>query len=83
MYDNFILRRFTLLDGRSMRLYCRRRRVRSAYVATYSLYEDHRGHLWLEITAGGRSHLEELSGESFEQRVAADLLAFGLNKYSG
>jgi hypothetical protein len=32
---------------------------------------------------GGRSHLEELNGEAFEQRVAADLLALGLNKYSG
>jgi len=81
--DHFSIRVFTLLDGREMRLYCRLLRVRQAYVATYSLYEDYRGGRWLEIMAGDRSHLEELIGEAFEQRVAADLLALGLNKYSG
>ncbi len=80
---HFSIRVFTLLDGRERRLYCRLVKVRSAPVATYSLYEDYRGRRWLEIVAGGRSHLEELIGESFEQRVAADLLALGLNKYSG
>jgi hypothetical protein len=81
--DYFSIRVFTLLDGREMRLYCRLLKVRQSYVATYNLYEDYRGGQWLEILAGGRSHLEELIGESFEQRVAADLLVLGLNKYSG
>jgi hypothetical protein len=81
--DHFSIKGFTLLDGREVRLYCRLLQVRQAFVATYSLYEDYRGRQWLEIAAGGRSHLEELIGESFEQRVAADLLALGLNKYSG
>jgi hypothetical protein len=81
--DYFSIRVFTLLDSRELRLYCRLRQVRQAFVAAYSLYEDHWGRQWLEIATGGRSHLEELIGESFEQRVAADLLALGLNKYSG
>lgn len=81
--DHFSIRGFALLDGQEIRLYCRLLKVRQTFVVTYSLYESHRGRQWLEIAVGGRSHLEELIEETFEQRVAADLLALGLNKYSG
>jgi hypothetical protein len=81
--DDFSIRVFTLLDGRKKRLYGRLRKVRESYAAAYRLYEDFQGRRWLEIAVGGRSHLEELGGEAFEQRVAAELLTLGLNKYSG
>lgn len=81
--EDFQLRRFTRLDGGTVRLYCRRCRSRVTLVFTYNLYEDYRGRRWLEIAAGQRSHLEELHDDSFAERVAADLLALGLNKYSG
>jgi hypothetical protein len=77
------IRIFNLLDGRERRLYCRLLRVRGNDAAVYRLYEDFQGRRWLESLVGGRSHLEELSGETFEQRVASELLAMGLNKYSG
>jgi hypothetical protein len=81
--DHFSIRVFDLLDGGEKRLYCRLLRVRQSDAFAYRLYEDFQGRKWLEIAVGGRSHLEELCGESFRQRVAADLLALGLNPYSG
>jgi hypothetical protein len=81
--DHYSIRVFDLLDGGEKRLYCRLLKVRQNDAAAYRLYEDFLGSQWLEIAVGGRSHLEELSGESFGQRVAADLLALGLNPYSG
>ncbi|MGQ9920726.1 MAG: hypothetical protein ACUVRZ_05290 [Desulfobacca sp.] len=83
VFQDFQIRGFTLLDGHTLRLYCRLRRQRHTEFAEYRLYEDHRQRYWLEIVAGSFSHLEECPDEYFEQRVAADLLALGLNKYSG
>jgi hypothetical protein len=83
VHDHNRLRVFALLDGRKVRLYGRLVKKRRSTAATYSLYEDFQGRQWLEIAVGGRVWLEELIGETFEQRVAADLLALGLNKYSG
>jgi hypothetical protein len=77
------IRVFHLLDGREVRLYCRLIKTRRNFAAVYSLYEDFQGRRWLEIAVGGLVWLEELVEESFEQRVAADLLTLGLNKYSG
>jgi len=79
----FQIRGFTQLDGRACRLYCRLRRQRTTAIATYRLYEDHRHQHWLEIDTGNFCHLEECDGDDFEQRVAADLLVLGVNKYSG
>jgi hypothetical protein len=83
MQDYCRIRVFSLLDGREVRLYCRLVKNRRNASMGYSLYEDFQGRQWLEIAVGGRVWLEELVGETFEQRVAADLLALGLNKYSG
>ena len=77
------IRAFVVLDGRKQRLYCRLLKEREGEVAIFRLYEDFCGRQWLEMEVGGWNHVEELVGESFEQRVAADLLALGLNKYSG
>jgi hypothetical protein len=77
------IRAFTLLDGRKRRLYCRLLKVRQGEATVFKLYEDFRRRQWLAMEVGGRTHVEELLGESFEQRVAADMLALGLNKYSG
>jgi hypothetical protein len=81
--DHCRIRVFSRLDGREVRLYCRLIKDRRSVLADYSLYEDFQGRQWLEIAVGERVWLEELVGESFEQRVAADLLVLGLNKYSG
>jgi hypothetical protein len=81
--DHPHIRLFTLLDGRRVRLYCRQVQGRASPGASYQLYEDQRGRQWLEIISGEHSHLEEITGGSFEQRVAADLRESGLNKYSG
>ena len=77
------LHRFRLLDGRETRLYCRLAAVRETPFLTCRLFEDHRGGRWLEVEAGGQAALLPLGEESFEQRVAAELNALGLNKYSG
>jgi hypothetical protein len=77
------IRAFTLLDGGKRRLYCRLLKVREGEATVFTLYEDCQGKQWLAMEVGGRTHVEELNGESFEQRVAADMLALGLNKYSG
>ena len=72
-----------MLDGRKRRFYCRLLKERQEEGAIFRLYEDFRQRQWLEMKVGGWNHVEELFGETFEQRVAADLLALGLNKYSG
>ena len=77
------IRAFSMLDGRKWRLYCRLLKERRGEAAIFRLYEDFRKRQWLEMEVGGWNHVEELVGETFEQRVAADLLALGLNKYSG
>ena len=77
------IRTFAMLDGRKQRLYCRLLKEREGEAVIFRLYEDFCGRQWLEMEVGGWNHVEELVGESFEQRVAADLLALGLNKYSG
>jgi hypothetical protein len=81
--EPLVLRRFTLLDGRDLRLYCRLLKVRSTPFASFRLYEDNHGRRWLEIAENHRSWLTPLLHESFEERVAAELLALGINKYSG
>ncbi len=81
--DPCCIKVFNLLDGREVRLYCRLLKERRIFAASYRLYEDFQGKQWLGIAVGGRVWLEELVGETFEQRVAADLLTLGLNKYSG
>jgi hypothetical protein len=75
--------RFTLTDGRELRLYCRLAEVRETPFLTCRLYEDHRGGRWLEVDAGGEAALLPLGEETFAQRVAAELNTLGLNKYSG
>jgi hypothetical protein len=77
------LRVFALLDGRKRRLYCRLIKERQGEAVVFRLYEDFCGRQWLGMEVGGLDHVEELVGESFEQRVAADMLALGINKYSG
>ena len=77
------IRAFTLLDGRKRRLYCRLLKVRQGEATVFTLYEDFRGRQWLAMEVGGWTHVEELISETFEQRVAADMQALGLNKYSG
>lgn len=74
---------FQLLDGQKQRLYCRLLKEREGEEVVFRLYEDFHGRQWLEMEVGGWNHVEELVGESFEQRVAQDLLVLGLNKYSG
>lgn len=78
-----MLRRFTLLDGREIRLYCRLLKARAIPFAVFRLYEDDHGRRWLEISENQLSCLTPLLEESFEDRVAAELLTLGLNKYSG
>ncbi len=81
--EPFRLRGFKLLDGRTIRLYCRLLRQRHTAIATYRLYEDRRQGQWLEIVVGHFRDMEECPAEAFEQRIATDLLGLGLNKYSG
>lgn len=82
-HEPFRIRGFKLLDGRTIRLYCRLLRQRRTDIAIYRLYEDCRHRQWLEILVGRFRDLEECPAEAFEQRIATDLLGLGLNKYSG
>lgn len=66
-----------------MRFYCRLVKERRLPVAAYSLFADFQGRRRLHIEVGGGVWLEELGEESFEQRVAGELLTLGHNKYSG
>jgi len=81
--DQFRIRRFQLVNGQDITIYGKLVKVRSGVAATYSLFEDSRGQKWMEISLNDQSSLILLSDESFEQRVADELLTLGLNKYSG
>jgi hypothetical protein len=81
--DQLRIRRFRLLSGEDISLYCKLVKVRAGIAATYRLYEDAQGLQWMEISMHAASHLIPLSDTSFEQQVAAELLTLGVNKYSG
>jgi hypothetical protein len=81
--DQFRIKRFRLISGEEITLYCKLVKVRAVLAATFRLYEDAQGRQWLEISMNAASHLLPLSGVSFEQQVAAELLTLGVNKYSG
>lgn len=81
--EQFRIRRFTLISGEDITLYCRLVKVRVGMAATYRLYEDAQGLPWMEIAMNDASHLLALTDASFEQQVAAEMLALGINKYSG
>lgn len=79
----FRIRRFRLVDGREIKLYCRLLKSRPGIAASFSLYEDNRGLKWMEICLNAVSCLMPMSDASFEQQVAEELLTLGFNKYSG
>ncbi len=81
--DQFRIRRFRLISGEDITLYCRLAKVRSGMAATYRLYEDTQGRQWMEICINDKCHLIALTEVSFEQQVADELLTLGVNKYSG
>ena len=81
--EQFRIRRFSLLSGGDITLYCRLVKVRTGMAATYRLYEDAQGLPWMEIAMHDTSHLVALTDASFEQQVAAEMLVLGVNKYSG
>ncbi|MHB8068037.1 MAG: hypothetical protein ACYDIC_09065 [Desulfobaccales bacterium] len=81
--EQFRIRRFTLISGEDITLYCRLVKVRAGMAATYRLYEDAQGLAWMEIAMNDTSHLLALTDVSFEQQVAAEMLCLGVNKYSG
>jgi hypothetical protein len=79
----FLIRRFTLADGRELTIYCRLLKWRSGPPGTFSLYEDHHGRAWMEICLNDSSCLVPLADKSFEKAVADELQTLGFNKYSG
>jgi hypothetical protein len=79
----FAIRRFRGPDGLEVRLYCRLLKERVVMAASFRLFEDRQGHKWLEIDAPEHSCLTPLGEASFEKRVADELLAMGIYKYSG
>jgi hypothetical protein len=81
--DQYRIRRFKLISGEDITLYCKLLKVRAAVAATYRLYEDAHGLHWMEISMHDKSHLISLTEASFEQQVAAELLTLGVNIYSG
>jgi hypothetical protein len=81
--DQFRIRRFKLVGGEDIKIYCRLVKSRPGIAASFSLYEDTRGLKWLDISINDRSCLISITEESFEQRVAEELLTLGFNKYSG
>jgi len=81
--DQLRIRRFRLISGEEITLYCKLVKVRSGLAATYRLYEDAHGLQWMEISMNDKSHLIPLTDTSFEQQVATELLTLGVNKYSG
>jgi len=81
--DPFRIKRFKLVDGQDITLYCRLMRLRSGPAGTFSLYEDNHGLEWMEIFMNDQSCLVPLSDESFEEQVAEELLTLGFNKYRG
>jgi len=83
MDDQFKIRRFRLLSGEDLTLYCKLVKVRVEMAATFRLYEDAQGLQWMEISMGDRSHLIALADASFEEQIADELLTLGVYKYSG
>ena len=81
--NQFRIRRFQLINGQDITIYCKLVKVRSGLAATYSLYEDSQGLKWMDISMQHQSYLLALTDVSFEQQVADELLTLGLNKYSG
>jgi hypothetical protein len=77
------IRRFKLVEGGDLTIYCRLLRLRSGPAGTFSLYEDHHGREWMEIFLNGQSCLVPLGDKSFEKAVADELQTLGFNKYSG
>jgi len=83
MDDQFRIRRFRLISGEDITLYCKLVKVRTEMAATYRLYEDVHGLQWMEIAMNNKSHLIALADATFEQKVAEELLTLGVNKDSG
>ena len=81
--DQFRIRRFRLISGEDITIYCRLAKVRAGMAATYRLYEDAQSRQWMEICINDKCHLISLTEASFEQIVADELLTLGVNKYSG
>ena len=81
--EPFRIRRFRLVEGRDITIYCRLLRLRSGPAGTFSLYEDHRGREWMEIFLNDQSCLVPLAHDSFEKAVAEELQTLGFNTYSG
>jgi len=81
--SQFQIRRFWLVDGLEIKLYCRLVKSRPGLAASFNLYEDSRGLKWMEIIINEQSHLVAVTDASFEQQVAEELLTLGFNKYSG
>lgn len=81
--DPFRIRRFKLIEGGDILLYCRLLRLRSGPAGTFSLYEDQHGREWMEIFLNEHACLIPLGDESFEKAVADELQTLGFNKYSG
>jgi len=81
--DQFRIRRFRLISGEDITIYCRLAKVRTGMATTYRLYEDAQGRQWMEICINDKCHLISLADESFEQVVANEWLTLGVNKYSG
>ena len=81
--DQLRIRRFRLISGEDLTLYCKLVKVRTEMAATYRLYEDAQGLQWMEISMNNKSHLIALADASFEQQIADELLTLGVNKDSG
>ena len=81
--DQFRIRRFRLVGGQDIKLYCRLVKFRAGVAASFGLYEDRQGLKWLDITVNDQSFLVSITDKSFEQQVADELLTLGFNKYSG
>ena len=81
--DQFRIRRFRLISGEDLTLYCKLVKARVEMAATFKLYEDAQRLQWMEISMNDKSHLIALADASFEQQVADELLTLGVNKDSG
>ena len=81
--DQLRIRRFRLISGEDLTLYCKLVKVRVEIAATFRLYEDVQNLQWMEISMNDKSYLIALTDASFEQQVADELLTLGVNKYSG
>jgi hypothetical protein len=79
----FRIRRFKLVDGQEIKIYCRLVKSRLGLAASFNLYEDTRGLKWMDTSINDQSYLISITDKSFEQQVAEELLTLGFNKYSG